>query len=170
MKTTICLGLLLAALLPAQQEPLIRAGETFRYAAIEGKGSYGQIPAAMAALTQALQQQKVAPAGTPIGIYYNSPAQVAEAELRWEVAMPIDDAQTVQPPLLKKTFSCAQAAELVHRGPYETTAQSIGRLMQFIAASGYYPAGPVVETYLDDPATVKAADLRTIITVPVAKR
>ncbi len=171
MRVMICiLGLAAAMALPAQQEPVIRNGETFSYAAIEGRGAYSQFAARMGELMQALQQQGVDAAGTPIGVFHNFPPQVAEADLAWDVAVPVDDAQAVRPPLVKKRFACEQMAEVIHRGPYGDSSAAIARLMQFVAASGYAPAGPVVETYLDDPETVRDADRRTRITVPVVKR
>ncbi|MGB9005929.1 MAG: hypothetical protein WCB96_09415 [Candidatus Aminicenantales bacterium] len=42
--------------------------------------------------------------------------------------------------------------------------------MAFIEQSGYKPSGPVLETWMDDPAQTKPEDCRTLIIIPVEKK
>jgi hypothetical protein len=43
-------------------------------------------------------------------------------------------------------------------------------LLAFIEQSGYKPSGPVLETWMDDPAQTKPEDCRTLIIIPVDKK
>jgi effector-binding domain-containing protein len=144
--------LCLVAVLNAQQEPRIRAsGENFTYAALEA------------------QKQNLEMLDGPSLLYYNSPAQVKAEELKWDVCVPLHPLEKVAPPLKKGEYKYPLVAELMYKGPYDSVSSAYPALMQFIARNGCTVSGPICETYLDDPGSVKAEECRTLIVVPVQK-
>jgi AraC family transcriptional regulator len=160
----------LASALFAQPEPRIREnGENFTYAAIECLGPYAQMSAKIGELMAEVQKQNVDMLGGPVTIYYNSPAQVKPEELKWEIGVPVDASTQVAAPLKKGEYKYATVAEITYKGPYDSVGSAYPALMQFIAKNGYTVCGPASETYMDDPASVKPEDCRTLIVVPVKK-
>ena len=160
----------LVAGLTAQQEPRIReSGENFTYAALECLGPYTQIPQKMGELMAEVQKQNLEMLGGPCMIYFNSPAQVRDEELKWELCIPLHPLEKVAAPLKKGEYKYATVAEVIYKGPYASVSAAYPALMGFIAANGYTVCGPVCETYLDDPVSTKPEDCRTLIVVPVKK-
>ena len=160
----------LVAGLYAQQEPKIREnGENFTYAALECLGPYTQMPQKIGELMAEVRKQKLEMMSGPVTIYYNSPAQVKPEELKWEVCVPLDAYTQVAAPLKKGEYKHAKVAEMIFKGPYDSIGSAYPSLMQFIAKNGYTVSGPVCETYMDDPASVKPEDCHTLIVVPVQK-
>ena len=160
----------LAAGLCAQQEPRIReGGENFTYAALECLGPYTQIPQKMGELMAEMQKQGLEMLGGPSAIYYNAPDQVKPEELRWDILVPVHAMEKVEAPLKKGEYKHALVADMIYKGPYDSLGSAYPVLMQFIAKSGYSVCGPICETYMDDPMSVKPEDCRTLIVVPVQK-
>jgi effector-binding domain-containing protein len=56
----------------------------------------------------------------------------------------------------------------VHAGPYSGIGKAYTALQKWMTDAGRRPAGMVREVYLNDPASVPAADLLTEIDWPVA--
>jgi DNA gyrase inhibitor GyrI len=120
---------------------------------------------------QEISKQQVLGDGAPFGLYLNSPREVkSEAELRWLVGMPIPEAATVAVPLKKGAFNFAKVARYLYTGPYDKSAEAYAKIMQYLEANGYRPAGPVMEQYWNDPLTVKPEQLMTEIIIPVEKK
>jgi effector-binding domain-containing protein len=154
----------------AQQEPRIReSGENFTYAALECLGPYTQMTQKLGELMAEFQKQKLEMLGGPAAIYYNSPAQVKPEELKWDVCVPLNALEKVAPPLKKGEYKYPLVADFMYKGPYASVGSAYPALMQFIANNGYTVCGPVCETYMDDPASVKPEDCRTLIVVPIKK-
>lgn len=154
----------------AQLEPRIRAsGENFTYAALECLGPYAQVPRKLGELMAEIQKQNLEMLGEPSMIYYNSPAQVRPEELRWDVCVPVHALEKVAAPLKKGEYKYPTVAEMIYKGPYDSISSAYPSLLQFIAKNGYTICGPVCETYMDDPASVKPEDCRTLIVIPVQK-
>ena len=154
----------------AQQEPRIREiGENFTYAALECLGPYAQVPQKLGELMAEIQKQKLDMLGEPSLIYYNSPGQVKPEELRWDVCAPLSAFEKVALPLKKGEYKYPTVAEIIYKGPYAAVGSAYPALLQFIAKNGYSVCGPVCETYMDDPTSVKPEDCRTLIVIPVRK-
>ena len=170
-KATLILFLALAAAwLGAQTEPVIRDGEHFAYVCLECRGSYAQMPAKLGDLMREMAKQQLAAEGAPMGVYYHALGQPASAEPAWEVAMVVAGNPEVQPPLVKKEFSCAKQAEMTFKGPYSTLGSAYSKLLAFIDQNGYKPTGLAMETWYDDPANTRPEDCRTLILIPVEKK
>jgi len=166
----LILMLSLAAGLAAQLEPKIReSGEDFTYAALECQGSYAQIPQKMGELMAEVQKQNLEMLGGPSMIYYNSPAQAKPEELRWDVCLPVHALEKVAAPLKKGEYKHPLVAEVIYKGSYDSVSSAYPALMEFIAKSGYSVSGPICESYMDDPASTKPEECRTLIVVPVKK-
>ena len=58
-------------------------------------------------------------------------------------------------------------AYVTHRGPYEEIGIAHHAVMAWVHEHGHEPKGPMREIYVDDPAVVPSADIRTEIGVPI---
>jgi AraC family transcriptional regulator len=162
--------IVLSALISAQ-EIQIKQIAPFSYAYLECSGTYRQIPAKIGMFMQEFFKQKLQPTGEFFGLYLNSPQQVKEEELKWQVGFPVAREAPVSSPLEKGGFTHTQVAACLYIGPYETVGSAYGRIFEFIENNGYETAGPIMEKYLDqNPQAVKPSDLKTEINVPVQKK
>jgi len=170
-KTTVTLILALAAgWLGAQTEPVIRDGERFAYVCLECRGPYAQMPEKLGVLMQEMAKQNLAMEGAPMGVYYTALSESASSEPFWEVAAVVSGNPDVQPPLVKKEFSCAKQAEMTFKGPYSALGSAYPKLLAFIDQNGYKTTGLAMETWYDDPANTRPEDCRTLILIPVEKK
>ncbi len=142
----------------------------FSYCYIPHKGPFTEIEGIIGQLMQAIQEQKIAPAGPMIGVYYNSPDMVKPEELEWEMGFPVSAKVEVQPPLEKKEWKFTLVVSAVHKGAYEEAGKTISKMFEWMQANKLMPAGPVMERFLTmaTPDT-KPEDLRTEIWIPCQK-
>jgi effector-binding domain-containing protein len=167
----LILAPIVLSVLISAQEIQIREITPFSYAYLECSGSYRQIPAKIGTFMQEFFKQKLWPAGTFFGLYLNSPQMVKEEELQWQVGFPVTKDAEVAAPLKKGDFTHTQVAACLYVGPYENVGSAYNRIFEFIGKNGYEAAGPIMEKYLDlNPQSVKPADLRTEINIPVEKK
>jgi hypothetical protein len=66
-----------------------------------------------------------------------------------------------------ETIAEGRCVQMLHVGPYDREAESIGLMRAHAKANGYSIDGPHHEVYLSDPRRVPAARLRTILREPV---
>jgi AraC family transcriptional regulator len=145
--------------------------EPFVYFCIRYKGPFSQIQEAIGRLMEAAALQNIAPAGSLVGIYYTSPAEVSPNALEWEIGFPVTPQAFVQAPLEKKEWNFTKVASALHKGSYETVGDTVTKILDWMDANGYTQAGPMLERYLDmDPSLIKPEDLRTEIWIPVKKK
>jgi len=167
----LCLALSVCPGLSRAQEIQIKEIAPFSYAYLECIGSYQQIPGKIGTFMGEFFKQKLWPAGQFFGLYLNSPQQVKEEELKWQVGFPVAKDATVAAPLKKGEFPHTRIAVYLYVGPYENVGSAYGRIVQYIDTSGYKVSGPIMEKYLDqNPQAVKPADLRTEINIPIDKK
>lgn len=139
----------------------------FAYCCIPHKGPFTEIENVIKMLMGTSQSQRIYPAGPLIGIYYNSPDEVKPEELQWEIGFPITPQAVPLEPLEKKQWNFTLVATALHTGPYEKTGETILKILEWMKASHYVPAGPVLERYLDmTPSSVPPEKLRTEIWIP----
>jgi effector-binding domain-containing protein len=144
--------------------------EPFAYFCLPVKGSYSQIQEAIGKLMLEMQAQNAIPTGPLMGIFYNNPEQVDSPNLEWEIGFPVAPRQAIQPPLLLKEWAFTTVAVAMHKGPYDQVSKTIAKIMEWMAANGYSPAGPMLERYLDmNPAEMRPEDLRTEVWFPCRK-
>ncbi len=142
----------------------------FSYCCIPHKGPFTEIEGIIGQLTHAIQEQKVAPAGPMIGVYYNSPDMVKPEELKWEIGFPISAQVEVQTPLEKKEWKFTQVVSAIHKGAYEETGKTYYKMMEWMKENKLMPTAPALERYLTMPTPdTKPEDLRSEIWIPCKK-
>jgi effector-binding domain-containing protein len=145
--------------------------EAFAYVCLQQKGPFDKIQEAIGSLIQEMQAQNVVPAGPLMGIYFNSPDQVKPEDLQWEIGFPVTSQALIQPPLQKKEWNLTQVVVSMHQGPYEKTGETIQKMMEWMEANGYAPAGPFLERYMDmNPEELKPEELKTEVWIPCQKK
>jgi len=148
----------------------IKEVEPFVYVSVVHTGPYAEMTDAIGLLMQSMRGQNIIPAGSMISIYHNSPDDVEESALNWEVGFPTTEQVMVQSPLQKKPWPHTQVAATIHQGSYDTTGDTILTLFEWIENHGYTPAGPILATYLNMPGSgTPESQLKTDIWVPVKK-
>jgi effector-binding domain-containing protein len=151
--------------------PEIRRIEPETVAYIVMHGPYSQTPEGYGMLYGWIAQHGLTPTGMPAAVYLTMPSEVPEAEAVWELWAPVAGDAAETPPdesgVGIKHSQAVTVASAMHVGPYETVAPTYEMLFGWIMANGYRPAGPPMEVYYSDPATVAPEEYRTEIRVPV---
>jgi AraC family transcriptional regulator len=143
----------------------------FTYCCIPHKGPFTEIEKVIKMLMGSSQSQRIYPAGPLIGIYHNSPDEVKPEQLEWEIGFPITPQAVPLEPLEKKQWNFTLVATALHTGPYEKTGETILKILEWMKAHHYVPAGPVMERYMDmAPSGVPPEKLRTEIWIPCKKK
>jgi effector-binding domain-containing protein len=140
----------------------------FTYCALFHQGPFTEIENVIQQLIGEIQTQGIIPQGPMIGIYYNSPEEVKPEELRWEIGFPVAKL-TVKEPLELKKWDFTLVVSAIHIGPYEKIADVYPEIFEWMRKNGYQPSGPIMERYLDNPATVKPEELRAEVWIPCKK-
>ena len=104
-----------------------------------------------------------------VGIYYDDPSTVPEAELRSYAAVELADDVVVPDPLEEVLIRGDESAVLVMKGAYTGLQEAYEWLYgQWLPQSGRMPADqPSYEIYLNSPMDTAPADLLTQIYVPL---
>ena len=115
-------------------------------------------------------------------------ADVAPERWRWRLIMMVPDFVTAEDveaakamqasrkndPLIEKVqlvrLHEGLCVQVMHTGPYDAEAPTIGRMWDFIDAHGLEGAGRHHEVYLGDPRQTRPERLRTLIRQPVRRR
>jgi effector-binding domain-containing protein len=177
-KNLLATGLLAISFLSAQvqadhratsgsQEIKVQQVEPFAYVCLQEKGSFDKIQETIARLIQEMQGQN---RRTIDGHLPNSPGQVKPKTCNGR--SPSRNSQAlIQPPLQKKEWNYTQVVAGLHQGPYEKTGETIGKMMEWMEANGYVPAGAVLERYQDmNPDELKPEELKTEVWIPCQKK
>lgn len=168
--TVIIVVLAVSAGLFAGDGPVLKDEPAYWYAAMDFQGSYKKFPANMMKFMQVFFQQGVKPNGPPMGVYYNNPEEVKEADLKWAIAFPVPKDANIKPPLKKIEFAAQKVVTCVHMGPYEKMKPTFDKIEKFMQESGFEMVGLVIEKYMNDPRQVKPEEIKTIIIIPVKKK
>jgi AraC family transcriptional regulator len=104
-----------------------------------------------------------------IGIYYDDPASVVEADLRSRAAIVASSPLPIEAPLEPVTIVGGEYAVLRHKGPYADMRGAYDWLYgTWLPQSGREPAdAPCIEEYLDNPRDTAPADLLSEICLPL---
>jgi AraC family transcriptional regulator len=112
-------------------------------------GSFAQTSAAIGRLAAALGTE---PAGPPFNVYFNSPANVPESDLKWEVGFPVPKGTSASSPFEIRDFPEQTVAFAVIAGPYDA-ARPWRELIEWAMQQGYQIAGPPMEIWMEGPKT-----------------
>ena len=129
---------------PAAPAVVLKNLEAVHALVLPMKGSYMQHPDAFGRLFGQLQASGITPVGPPFGRYLNDATQVPEADLQWEVGIPVGTEAKATPPLEVRDIPAGPAATLTYLGPPEGVGQGWQEIAQWIGANGYRPAGPAL--------------------------
>lgn len=155
-------------------EAKIKKREPQVVAFIAMKGPYSLIGEAFGRLRAWIDTQGYIHALPPVGVYLNSPRQVPDGELLWELQIPVvGDADPSEPDEQGCGFKQLEEATLAtveHQGAYDQAKASFGALRGWIAENGYEIVGPPEEAYLSRIEDAPPHELLTEVRFPVVKR
>jgi len=135
------------------------------------QGSYMQVGKAFDRLFGWLAEHElIAPDIRTIGIYYDDPSAVPEADLRARAGALLGKTCKVEAPVEKTVISGGRYAVLTHKGPYADMQAAYDWFFgEWLPQSGKEAANaPVFEEYLNNPRDTAPADLVTEIYMPLA--
>ncbi len=116
-----------------------------------------------------LEQQKgIRYAGPALAIYYNCEYRERDVdlELAVPVALPVAAHGDIQTRMLP---GHAQAATIIHKGPFEKVHDAYQFLLGWLERNGYRMDGPDRIVYLNTPDKVAPADLLKELQLPIAR-
>ncbi|BDZ70465.1 AraC family transcriptional regulator [Methanobacterium petrolearium] len=142
----------------------------YQVAFIPMKGSYEQIPETLGKVVGWLMVKNVEIQMPVYGAYYNSPMEVSEDELEWEVGAAFIGELEAEEDIEIKIVPQHKAVSTVFKGPYGDAASVYMDLIQYAAKEGYEIAGPILESYLNSPDEVPESELLTEVQFPVVKK
>ena len=138
---------------------------------IPHRGSYTKIGKAFETLFGWLATRGLlGPDIRSVGIYYDDPDAVPEAELRARAGIITEADFPIEAPLERTLIAGGAYAVLRHKGPYADLPAAYGWLFgEWLVASGREPAdAPCFEEYLNNPRDTPPTELLTDICLPLA--
>jgi len=141
-----------------------------RIAFLRHVGPYNQVGAVWQQLMMwAGQRGLLGPAPVLLGIVYDAPEVTAEAKLRYDAAVVVDDSVQPEGEIGIQEIARCQYAVIPHTGPYDTIQEDYDRLCgDWLPASGRETASiPAFERYLNTPYDTAPENLRTDIYLPL---
>lgn len=148
----------------------IKNVEETHVAYIPAKGSYEQIPELLEEVVGYVMKEELQITEPPYGIYFNSPMEVAQEELEFEMGIPFIGDADGEGRVKVKNVPAHQVASTVYKGPYGQAAQVYQALIEYAMQNGYEIVGGVKEIYLNNPMEVSEDELLTEVRFPVTKK
>lgn len=145
--------------------------EEARVAYIPYIGSYDKIPELMGEVAEWLIGKKFKMTGLVYGTYFNTPEQVSEDKLQYEIGFGFEGKITAiqEGKIGIKEIPEHTVLAAVHKGPYNQVGPVIHAVIDYAVKNGYDIVGPLSEAYLNDPMENPEEDLLTEVRVPVIK-
>jgi effector-binding domain-containing protein len=131
------------------------------------KGSYEKIPETLDEVVGWLMTKDVEIQMPIYGLYYNSPMDVSEDQLEWEMGAAFIGDLKGEGRIKIKTVPDHTVVSTIFKGPFSEANSVYGSLFEFAASNGYKIAGPVLESYLNNPNEVPESKLLTEVQFPV---
>jgi AraC family transcriptional regulator len=138
-------------------------------ACVDKKGPYGEVVAGGLGQVARWAGPKGLVRGPPLGIYHDSPLDVAPEDLRSTLACPVPDGTLGEGDIYVEVIEPRLEAVLMYKGPYEGMQGAYNRIFDAIFKGGYRPSGPCMEIYISDPHETAPEDLMTEIRMPVER-
>jgi len=144
--------------------------EETKVAYAQYKGSYNKIPVHIEEVGQLVIDDGLKMTGMVYGAYFNSPDEVPENELEYEIGFSFDgDLKLQEGKLGFKEIPEHSVLAAIHKGPYTEVGPVIQAIAEYADKNGYDIVGPVTEVYLNDPHETAPEDLMTEVRFPVIK-
>ena len=136
------------------------------------RGTYAQIRPMMLTLRDYIAAAGAEIVGPPAFICHENPKNVVKANLQHnadvEVVIPVSKRIEEVEEIACYELAGGPMAKIIHKGPYDRSAQAYKTLFAWIAENHRKIAGPTREVYLNDPKKVAPDELLTEIYAPVA--
>ncbi len=129
----------------------VKESEPFHAVVLRMTGSYKQHGEAIGKLAAWLGAAGVRPLGAPFGRYLNSPDEIPEASLEWEVGFPVPAGTQAEAPFEVREIADGDVATVVIGGPHDTTTRPWAELVAWAEKRGYDVVGPAMEIWQDGP-------------------
>ena len=149
----------------------IRHEPARRIAAIPHKGPYMNINRAFEKLGATIAARGLFPqVGKMIGVYYDSPADVAPADLRSHAGFEVQSDTAIATPLELVDLPAGRYAVLLFKGPYAGLPAAYNQLLGDWLPQSNEPIGnvPMFEIYLNSPMDTAPENLLTEICLALA--
>jgi len=146
--------------------------EEAKVAYIPYMGSYDKIPELMGEVAQWLIDKKFKMTGLVYGTYFNTPEQVSEDKLQYEIGFGFEGKVTTMQDgkIGIKEIPEHTVLAAMHKGPYTEVGPVIHAVIDYAVENNYDIVGPISEAYLNDPLETPEEDLLTEVRIPVIKR
>lgn len=141
-----------------------------RVAFLRHVGPYNQVgPAWQQLMAWAGRRGLVGPTPILLGVVYDTPDVTAEAKLRYDAAIVVEDNVSPEGEIGIQEIARCQYAVIPHQGPYSNIQETYDRLCgDWLPVSGREPASfPAFERYLNTPYDTAPENLRTDIYLPL---
>ena len=148
----------------------VKEKSAFCYTYMSFSGSFKTMPQKITQFMGEFFKQGLKPQGALISVYHNSPEQVKECELKWDIGFPISKDISINAPLKKATYEKKTVLEYLHQGGYNKLPEIYQKLAKYIKENGLTVILPTFEFYLNSPMHVNPVDLKTRIEIPVKKK
>ena len=132
------------------------------YVFLEVRGSYTAAGRCLERAFEAARAQGLEITGPPFALYYDDPGSVPVAELRMRACLPVERLAEPAAPLAFDVLESTTVAYAFVAGPYPEVPRAYPALFDYLARLDWTLAGPIRETYLQDPS--RAGDLDQLVT------
>jgi len=136
------------------------------------RGTYAEIAPMIAKVCQYAEESGAGIIGRPTFICHETPKEAMKAHE--DASADVEVVVAVSKPVKgKDDMTCyellgGRMAKIVHKGPYEKSADSYKKLFKWIAENHKKIVGSTREVYLNDPKQVPPAEILTEIYAPIA--
>lgn len=141
-----------------------------KVAYINCTGSYEKIPEYIQEVGQWVMHKELEMTGMVYGTYYNSPEEVSEEELQYEIGFSFEGEVEGDEKVNIKEIPSKMVLTAIHKGPYTEVGPVIHELAEYAITNKYDIVGPITEVYLNDPSLVDVSELLTEVQFPVMKK
>jgi DNA gyrase inhibitor GyrI len=146
----------------------------FFYCALEMKGSYEQHTNGFMTMLKGAAQQGLPMDQTMFGVYWNSPENTPEEELKWEIGFTVPDDAEIKEPLAKKKWGYTHHVIALFEGAYDSPELGAlyAAMLEWAGKNGYEPAGPCMERFVSAPAADDTGNFggKVEVLIPVVKK
>src|SRR4030042_1555343 len=144
-------------------EVTVRNGEPQLVVGMRKRGTYAQIRPMTLALREYIEAAGAEIVGPPAFICHETPKDVVKANLLRtadvEVVIPVSRQVEDVEDITCRELPGGPMAKIVHKGPYEKSADAYKKLFAWVAENHKKIAGPTREVYLNDPKKVPPEEL-----------
>ncbi len=144
--------------------------EEAKVAYIPYVGSYDKIPELMQEVGKWVMEKKLEMTGLVYGTYFNSPEDVSEDKLQYEIGFGFKGEAEQEGKIGIKEIPEHSVLAAMHKGPYTNVGPVIHAVIEYAVKNDYDIVGPISEAYFNDPMVTPEEELLTEVRLPVIKR